>query len=62
MKVVIKQAMDRIKAGKCTDEDRAIKFLLEQCRDLKVQLNTIGQNGVGKQDVPIHKGNPWYMQ
>ena len=62
MKVVIKQAIDRVIAGNCTDEDKAIKYLLEQCRDLKIRLETSGNNGAENHDVPVHKANPWYMQ
>jgi len=62
MKNVIKQAVDRMRAGKGTSEDKAIMHLLEQCRDLKLRLEDCKKNGTVNQDIPAHKGTPWYMQ
>ena len=60
MKETIRQAVDRVKSGKGTNEDKAIMHLLEQCRDLKVQLQNFQKHGVT--NVPLHQDTPWYMQ
>lgn len=60
MKEIIKQAVNRVKSGRGTNEDKAIMHLLEQCRDLKEQLHNFKKNGVSR--VPTHQDTPWYMQ
>ena len=60
MKEIIKEAVVRVKSGKGTSEDKAILHLLEQCRELKVQLHNFKKNGVS--NVPLHQDVPWYMQ
>ena len=60
MKEVIKKAVSRVKSGQGTSEDKAIMHLLEQCRDLKIQLQNFKEHGVSS--VPAHQDTPWYMQ
>ena len=62
MKEIIKKAVDRVRAGKGTSEDKAIMHLLEQCRDLRLQLKINRENGAENNNVPAHQATPWYMQ
>ena len=60
MKETIRQAVARVKSGQCSNEDKAIVHLLEQCKDLRTKVEKMKMNGGC--DVATHNETPWYMQ